>query len=179
MTTVHSIQASVLVDNVLTLVLPLVFICRTNCTTNAPDTSSLNLSMPDTKYDGIVGGGDSLTSKDKNVKKGSYHADKSLVTLTVQNALLGLSMRYARTREGDMFLSSTDALVADKVWLLQNQGKQGSHQFPLKYLDIFILKKTTRHDRTFLVKIIWQCCAGLNLVQESNKNQTGKSSNII
>lgn len=31
----------------------------------------------------------------------------SLVTLTLQNAVLGLSMRYARTREGDMFLSST------------------------------------------------------------------------
>lgn len=31
----------------------------------------------------------------------------SLLTLTVQNALLGLSMRYARTRDGDMFLSST------------------------------------------------------------------------
>lgn len=31
----------------------------------------------------------------------------SLITLTVQNALLGLSMRYARTREGDMFVSST------------------------------------------------------------------------
>lgn len=40
---------------------------------------------------------------------GNSHALKyiSLVTLTVQNALLGLSMRYARTREGDMFLSST------------------------------------------------------------------------
>ena len=31
----------------------------------------------------------------------------SLVTLTVQNAALGLSMRYARTRPGAMFLSST------------------------------------------------------------------------
>lgn len=31
----------------------------------------------------------------------------SLVTLTVQNALLGLSMRYSRTRTGDMFYSST------------------------------------------------------------------------
>lgn len=31
----------------------------------------------------------------------------SLITLTLQNAILGLSMRYARTREGDMFLSST------------------------------------------------------------------------
>ena len=31
----------------------------------------------------------------------------SLVTLTLQNAALGLSMRYARTRPGDLFLSST------------------------------------------------------------------------
>lgn len=31
----------------------------------------------------------------------------SLVTLTLQNALVGLSMRYARTRSGDLFLSST------------------------------------------------------------------------
>lgn len=34
----------------------------------------------------------------------------SLVTLTLQNAILGLSMRYARTRTGDMFLSSTGTL---------------------------------------------------------------------
>lgn len=31
----------------------------------------------------------------------------SLITLTLQNAILGLSMRYGRTRPGDMFLSST------------------------------------------------------------------------
>lgn len=31
----------------------------------------------------------------------------SLVTLTLQNAVLGISMRYARTRSGDMFLSTT------------------------------------------------------------------------
>lgn len=31
----------------------------------------------------------------------------SLVTLTLQNAVLGLSMRYGRTRSGDLFLSST------------------------------------------------------------------------
>lgn len=31
----------------------------------------------------------------------------SLVTLTLQNAMVGLSMRYSRTRAGDMFLSST------------------------------------------------------------------------
>ncbi len=31
----------------------------------------------------------------------------SLITLVVQNAALALSMRYGRTREGDMFMSST------------------------------------------------------------------------
>lgn len=31
----------------------------------------------------------------------------SLLTLTLQNAILGLSMRYARTRPGEIFLSST------------------------------------------------------------------------
>lgn len=35
----------------------------------------------------------------------------SLVTLTLQNAVLGLSMRYGRTRPGDMFLSSTGKLL--------------------------------------------------------------------
>jgi UDP-sugar transporter A1/2/3 len=39
----------------------------------------------------------------------------SLLILTVQNAALGLSMRYARTREGDMFLSSTGNLHAYKT----------------------------------------------------------------
>lgn len=34
----------------------------------------------------------------------------SLLTLTIQNALLGLSMRYSRTRDGDMFFSSTGNL---------------------------------------------------------------------
>ncbi|KAJ9600858.1 hypothetical protein L9F63_000970 [Diploptera punctata] len=37
----------------------------------------------------------------------------SLVTLTLQNAILGLSMRYARTRSGDMFLST--AVVMSEV----------------------------------------------------------------
>lgn len=35
----------------------------------------------------------------------------SLITLTLQNAILGLSMRYARTRPGDIFLSSTGKLT--------------------------------------------------------------------
>jgi len=41
----------------------------------------------------------------------------SLVTLTLQNAALGLSMRYARTRPGDLFLSSTAVLMSELVKL--------------------------------------------------------------
>lgn len=42
----------------------------------------------------------------------------SLVVLTLQNAILGLSMRYARTRSGDMFLSSTAVVMSEVVKLL-------------------------------------------------------------
>ncbi|XP_053682927.1 UDP-N-acetylglucosamine transporter [Sabethes cyaneus] len=41
----------------------------------------------------------------------------SLVTLTLQNAILGLSMRYSRTRPGDMFLGSTAVVMAELVKL--------------------------------------------------------------
>lgn len=39
----------------------------------------------------------------------------SLLTLTAQNAILGLSMRYARTREGAMFYEGTAVLMAEFV----------------------------------------------------------------
>lgn len=42
----------------------------------------------------------------------------SLVTLTGQNAILGLSMRYSRTRDGDMFYEATAVLMAELVKLL-------------------------------------------------------------
>ncbi|XP_067641769.1 UDP-N-acetylglucosamine transporter [Eurosta solidaginis] len=42
----------------------------------------------------------------------------SLITLTLQNAILGLSMRYARTRPGDIFISSTAVLMAELVKLV-------------------------------------------------------------
>ncbi|XP_017119901.1 UDP-N-acetylglucosamine transporter isoform X2 [Drosophila elegans] len=42
----------------------------------------------------------------------------SLLTLTLQNAILGLSMRYARTRPGDIFLSSTAVLMAEFAKLI-------------------------------------------------------------
>lgn len=41
----------------------------------------------------------------------------SLITLTLQNAILGLSMRYARTRPGDLFLSSTGKYGSDQVFM--------------------------------------------------------------
>lgn len=42
----------------------------------------------------------------------------SLVTLTLQNAVLGLSMRYSLTREGDLFTPSTAVLMSEAVKLL-------------------------------------------------------------
>uniref|UniRef100_A0A1L8DEJ1 Putative udp-galactose transporter n=1 Tax=Nyssomyia neivai TaxID=330878 RepID=A0A1L8DEJ1_9DIPT len=42
----------------------------------------------------------------------------SLITLTLQNAILGLSMRYSRTRPGDLFLSSTAVVMSEVVKLL-------------------------------------------------------------
>ncbi|XP_037092865.1 UDP-galactose translocator-like [Pollicipes pollicipes] len=42
----------------------------------------------------------------------------SLVTLTVQNALLGLCTRYVRTRPGDMFLSTSAVLMGELVKLV-------------------------------------------------------------
>ena len=41
----------------------------------------------------------------------------SLVTLTLQNAALGLSMRYARTRPGDLFLSSTGFFLVKQTFI--------------------------------------------------------------
>uniref|UniRef100_A0A2M4ASN2 Putative udp-galactose transporter n=1 Tax=Anopheles triannulatus TaxID=58253 RepID=A0A2M4ASN2_9DIPT len=59
----------------------------------------------------------------------------SLVTLTLQNAVLGLSMRYGRTRPGDIFFSSTAVVMAELVKLLTSlvlvyleEGKR-FHQF--------------------------------------------------
>jgi len=46
----------------------------------------------------------------------------SLITLTGQNAILGLSMRYARTRSGDMFISTTAVFFAELVKLITCLG---------------------------------------------------------
>ncbi|XP_013185643.2 UDP-N-acetylglucosamine transporter [Amyelois transitella] len=53
----------------------------------------------------------------KNMKYG-YIKYVSLVTLTLQNATLGLSMRYARTREGVEMFSSAAAVVMTEVFKL-------------------------------------------------------------
>ncbi|CAG9858934.1 unnamed protein product [Phyllotreta striolata] len=57
---------------------------------------------------------DNMQKKDSN----SFLKYVSLITLTLQNAILGLSMRYARTRDGDMFLSSTAVLMSEVVKLV-------------------------------------------------------------
>ena len=49
----------------------------------------------------------------------------SLLVLVVQNASLILSIRYARTRNGDMFVSST-AVVFSEVSIVRNSFYWGS-----------------------------------------------------
>jgi len=62
---------------------------------------------------------DTTGKKDANDQTLKY---LSLVTLTGQNAVLGLSMRYARTRPGDMFISTTAVLMAELVKLIACLG---------------------------------------------------------
>jgi len=62
---------------------------------------------------------DSSSKKETNNQTLKY---VSLVTLTAQNAVLGLSMRYARTRAGDMFISTTAVLMAELVKLIACLG---------------------------------------------------------
>nr|CAG4650297.1 EOG090X098P [Sida crystallina] len=57
-------------------------------------------------------------ASDSQKKNGDAMKYISLVTLTLQNAALGLSMRYARTRPGDLFLSSTAVLMSELVKLV-------------------------------------------------------------
>ncbi|KAG5897203.1 hypothetical protein JTB14_022556 [Gonioctena quinquepunctata] len=72
------------------------------------------------KRNSLVGNKISIPTATMQKKEGNSNKLKyiSLVTLTLQNAILGLSMRYARTREGDMFLSSTAVLMSEVVKLV-------------------------------------------------------------
>ena len=54
-------------------------------------------------------------SADINMRRLKYI---SLLTLTFQNAILGLSMRYSRTRSGDMFFEGTAVLMAEVAKLV-------------------------------------------------------------
>lgn len=79
--------------------------------------------------------------------KKNFNAVKyvSLVTLTLQNAILGLSMRYARTRTGDMFMSSSAVVLAEVVKLLTCIGlvynEEGSWKMCIKALHNVIIKQ--------------------------------------
>jgi len=63
----------------------------------------------------------------------------SLATLTLQNAIMGLSMRYARSRPGDMFFSATAVFMTEIVKMLTCmflvfRGEEGQGS-PRKFLS--------------------------------------------
>ena len=80
----------------------------------------------------------------------------SLLTLTFQNAILGLSMRYSRTRPGDMFFEGTAVLMAEVVklvtclYLVYRSPEEGDGN-----LQIFlgILYKTIVLDKMDTLKV--------------------------
>ena len=89
-----------------------------------------------------------MTSDTKSKNDAAHQTLKymSLVTLTGQNAMLGLSMRYARTRPGDMFISTTAVFMAELVKLVtclglvwnseeRNVGRCSLIQFDLKLIQ--------------------------------------------
>ncbi|KAK3579330.1 hypothetical protein CHS0354_029616 [Potamilus streckersoni] len=63
----------------------------------------------------------------------------SLVSLTVQNALLILTMRYVRTRTGDMFMASTAVIMSESLKFLSSLLiifiQEGSLRSWLKHLN--------------------------------------------
>ncbi|XP_054005042.1 UDP-galactose translocator [Hylaeus anthracinus] len=69
----------------------------------------------------------------------------SLITLTLQNAAVGLSMRYALTRSGDMFLPSTAVVMSEVVKLLTSLVlcyiEEGSFPKFCNSLKVIIIKQ--------------------------------------
>jgi len=74
----------------------------------------------------------------------------SLLTLTAQNAVLGLSMRYSRTRPGDLFYEATAVLMAEFVkfftclWLVYKDVHYDFDRFKeTLYVTIWVNKMDT------------------------------------
>ena len=80
----------------------------------------------------------------------------SLLTLTFQNAILGLSMRYSRTRSGDMFFEGTAVLMAEVVklvtcmFLVYRSPEEGAENFK-KFTEI--LHKTIILNKLDTLKV--------------------------
>ncbi|XP_059469488.1 UDP-N-acetylglucosamine transporter isoform X2 [Neocloeon triangulifer] len=84
---------------------------------NNRDSHKINVTNDDTGelLEKINASGQMSTSAHASAKWLGY---VSLMVLTLQNATLGISMSYARRREGDMFLSSSAVLSAEVVKLI-------------------------------------------------------------
>ena len=86
----------------------------------------------------------------------------SLLTLTFQNAILGLSMRYSRTRSGDMFFEGTAVLMAEVVKLVTcmflvyrspEEGGGSIKKFTEQLHKTIILNLACAISQTFLRKL--------------------------
>ena len=91
--------------------------------------------------------GSSSTMSPETARKLKY---LSLLTLTAQNAILGLSMRYSRTRPGDLFYEATAVLMAEFVkfftclWLVYKDVHYDFDRFKeTLYVTIWVNKMDT------------------------------------
>ncbi|XP_058804547.1 UDP-galactose translocator [Phymastichus coffea] len=108
-------------------------------------------------------------NKSKNVSLLKY---SSLVILTLQNALVGLSMRYARTRSGDMFLSSTAVLMAEVAKLVTCLVlvlfEEGSFNKFLNTLNQIIIKQPKDTFKVCVPSLVYIIQNNLLYVSASN-----------
>ncbi|XP_001601496.2 UDP-galactose translocator isoform X2 [Nasonia vitripennis] len=96
----------------------------------------------------------------------------SLVTLTLQNALVGLSMRYARTRSGDMFLYSTAVFMAEVVKLITCLFmvflEEGSFSKFISALDNTVIKQPKDTLKVCVPSLVYVIQNNLLYVSASN-----------
>ncbi|KAG0729506.1 UDP-N-acetylglucosamine transporter [Chionoecetes opilio] len=96
----------------------------------------------------------------------------SLVTLTVQNSAVALSMRYARTRQGDMFIASSAVVMAELVKLLASlflvYKQEGSVQQWFKSLHTQIWKQKMDTLKVCVPSFIYLVQNNLLYVSASN-----------
>ncbi|XP_050432809.1 UDP-N-acetylglucosamine transporter [Adelges cooleyi] len=106
-------------------------------------------------------------------KRNSYLKGITLITLTLQNALVALSMRHARTRHKEMFISSTAVVMAEVVKLnicliLVYKTESISWKHFISLLDNTIIKQPMDTLKVCIPSLVYLIQNNLLYVSTSN-----------